>query len=327
MAMDIGVNDARAHDQARGREARTPREIPKRGWKDILLRVKDRIGNDNLSIIAAGVAFYLFLALFPAIAAAVSVLGLLMEPAEVENFVASASAVLPPDALTLVRDQVHELANAPRQTLGLSLLISVALAIWSATAGVKAIMTALNIAYQEHERRGFIKYNAQAILLTVGVIVFAVIALALVAAVPAVLQLLTIPQAIADLLNALRWVILGVMFVLALAVLYRYAPSREKPQWHWVSWGAAATTVLWLGGSALFSLYVTNFAGYNKTYGALAAIVILLMWFYLTAFAILLGAELNAEMEHQTRADSTTGHPKPMGQRGARVADTVGESR
>lgn len=327
MAMDIGVNDASAHDQAHGREARTPREIPQRGWKDILLRVKDRIGNDNLSIIAAGVAFYVFVALFPAIAAAVSVLGLLMQPAEVESFVASASAVLPPDALDLVRDQVHELANSPRQTLGLSLIISVALAVWSATAGVKAIMTALNIAYQEHEQRGFIKYNAQAILLTVAAIVFAVIALALVAAVPAVLQLLTIPQPLADLLNALRWIILGVMFVMALAVLYRYGPSREKPQWHWVSWGAAVTTALWLGGSALFSLYVTHFAGYNKTYGALAAIVILLMWFYLTAFAILLGAELNAEMEHQTRADSTTGRPKPMGQRGARVADTLGESR
>lgn len=327
MAMDIRVNDAHGRDDARGREARTPREIPKRGWKDVLLRVKDRISNDNLSIIAAGVAFYLFMALFPGIAAAVSILGLMMDPNDVERFVASASAVLPPDALNLVREQVHEFVSAPAQTLGISLFISVALAIWSATAGVKAIMTALNIAYQEHEQRGFIKYNAQAIVLTVASIIFAVVALALVAAVPAVLQNLTLPQLFADILNALRWIILGAMFVFALAVLYRYGPSREKPQWHWVSWGAAVATILWLAGSALFSLYVTHFAGYNKTYGALAAIVILLMWFYLTAFVVLLGAELNAEMEHQTRVDSTTGRPQPMGQRGARVADTVGESR
>lgn len=326
MAMDIRVDEAHGRD-AHGREARAPHQIPKRGWKDILLRVKDRIGNDNLSIISAGVAFYLFLALFPGIAAAVSVLGLVMQPQEVESFVASASGVLPPDALSLVRDQVHELASSSSKTLGVSLIVSIALAIWSATAGVKAIMTALNIAYQEHERRGFIKYNAQAVLLTIATIAFALVALALVAAVPAVLQLLTIPQPLADLLNALRWVILGGMFVLALAMLYRYAPSRKKAQWQWVSWGAVLATVLWLAGSALFSLYVTHFAGYNKTYGALAAIVILLMWFYLTAFAILLGAELNAETERQTRVDSTTGRPKPMGRRGAYAADTLGESR
>ncbi len=328
MAIGIRVSGAgTGAADARGREATTPREIAKRGWKDILLRVKDRIGNDNLSIIAAGVAFYLFLALFPGIGAGVSLLGLVMQPADVERFVASASGVLPAEALALVRDQVHDVVSTSSRTLGWSLLVGIGLAVWSATAGVKAVMTALNIAYDEREARGFIRYYAVAILLTLGAIVFAVIALGLVAAVPLVLRWLTIPEYLTNLLNAVRWVILGGMFVAALAVLYRFAPSRREPQWRWVSWGAVVATLLWLAGSALFSLYVTHFAGYNKTYGALAAIVILLTWFYLTAFVVLLGAELNAEMEHQTRVDSTTGRPKPMGMRGAHMADTLGESR
>jgi len=188
-------------------------------------------------------------------------------------------------------------------------------------------MTALNIAYGEHERRGLLRYSATALLLTFGAIVFVMVALALVAALPALLERLLIPQWLRTALGLTRWVILGGLMMLALAVLYRFAPSREDPQWRWVSPGAVASTLLWLLGSGLFSVYVANFANYNKTYGALAAIVILLTWFYLTAFVILLGAELNAELEHQTRVDSTTGRPKPMGRRGARMADTLGPSR
>lgn len=310
-----------------GREATRPSEIPRRGWRDILLRLKDQIADDNVFFIAAGVAFYAFLAIFPGIAAMVSLVGLIADPAEVEEWVGAASAVLPPDALTLIREQVHAIVATPSERLGWSLIISIALALWSATAGVKAIMTALNIAYEERERRGFIKYYATAILLTLGAIVFAFVALALVAAFPPLLKQLALPSALEKLLGFALWFILGGAFVVALGVLYRYAPSREKPQWRWVSWGAVVATVLWLAGSALFSLYVANFGDYNETYGALAAIVILLTWFYLTALVVLIGAELNAEMEHQTRVDSTEGRPKPMGARGAKMADTLGESR
>lgn len=310
-----------------GREAAHPAEIPRRGWRDILLRLKEQISDDNVFFIAAGVAFYAFLAVFPGIAAMVSLFGLITDPADVEEWIGAASAVLPPDALALIRDQVHAIVSTPSERLGWSLVISIALALWSATAGIKAIMTALNIAYEEREQRGFIKYYAAALLLTLGAIVFAFVALALVAAFPPLLKQLALPSALEKLLGFGLWFIVGGAFILALAVLYRYAPSRAKPRWRWVSWGAIVATMLWLAGSVLFSLYVANFGDYNETYGALAAIVILLTWFYLTALVVLIGAELNAEMEHQTRVDSTDGRPKPMGARGAKMADTLGDSR
>lgn len=314
-------------DDPHGRQAAAPHEIPSRGWKDILLRVKDRISDDNLSIVAAGVGFYAFLALFPAIAAMVSIVGLILRPTDVEHMVAAAQGTVPPEALALIRDQVHQIVSASSPTLGVSLVVSIGLALWSAAAGMTAMMTALNITYEERERRGYIQYYATAIGLTLGAIVFVVVALALVAAVPAIVHQLGLPTFLSAVVSLVRWVMLALALLLALAVLYRVAPSRDAPQWRWVSVGAVAATALWLIGSALFSLYVAHFAGYNKTYGALAAIVILLMWFYLTAFAILLGAELNAEMEHQTRVDSTVGRPAPMGQRNARMADTLGDSR
>ena len=310
-----------------GREATSPGEIPRRGWKDILLRLKDQLSEDNIFFIAAGVAFYAFLALFPGIAAMVSIVGLIADPADVEEWVGAASAVLPPDALALVRDQVHAIVSTPNERLGFSLLVSITLALWSATAGIKALMTALNIAYEERERRGFLKYYATAILLTIAAVLFALLALVLVAAVPPLLKELALPSALEKLLGLALWLFVGGAFIVGLAVLYRYAPSRSKPRWRWVSTGAVSATLLWVAGSIGFSLYVANFGDYNETYGALAAIVILLTWFYLTALVVLIGAELNAEMEHQTRVDSTEGEPKPMGARGAKMADTLGESR
>lgn len=321
--------EVRVGDDDRGREATRPSEFPSRGWKDILLRTKDQIGEDNLFIVAAGVAFSAFLALFPAIAAMASLLGLVLEPTEAARVIDAAGGlgVLPPEALAIIRDQAHEVVTTSDEALGIGLLVSVGLALWSAAAGVKALMTGLNIVYEEHESRGFLKYYATALLLTLGALMFVIVALALVAALPAVLERLLIPEFIRTGLGMLRWAILGGMLLFALALVYRFGPSRQRPQWRWVSWGAGVATLLWLGGSALFSLYVANFANYNKTYGALAAIVILLTWFYLTAIVVLLGAELNAEMEHQTRLDSTVGRPEPMGRRGARMADSLGESR
>lgn len=311
----------------RGREADRPAQIPRRGWKDILIRTKEQIAEDNLSMIAAGVAFYAFLALFPGIVALVSILGLVAEPADVERYVESARGVLPPEALALLRDQVHAIVATSSGALSLGLAVGIGAALWTATLGVKAIMEALNIVYEERETRGYLRYYGTAFALTTGTTAFGLLALALVAAVPVALEWLALPRALELALGLVRWAILAGAFLLALAVLYRFAPSREQPRWRWVSWGATAATLLWLAGSALFSLYVANFGDYNKTYGALAAIVILLTWFYLTAFAVLLGAELNAEMERQTRKDSTIGQPAPMGERGARMADTLGEPR
>ncbi len=306
-----------------GREADHPHEIPPRGWRDILLRVKERISRDNISIIAAGVAFYAFLAIPSTLTALVTLYGLLFNPADVERQVSSLHGVLPGDAASLITDQLKALASGPPATLGLSLIISVLVALWGARSAMSTLITALNVGYAEEEKRGFIRFQLAAFGLTAAAIVFAVVALALIAVLPAVIGVLPLGDAGKTVAAALRWPILMLLIIVGLAGIYRYAPSRSEPKWRWVSWGAAAATLLWIVGSALFSLYVGKFAAYNKTYGSLGAVVVLQMWLYLSAFAVLLGAELNAEMEHQTERDTTTPPEQPMGRRGARMADTV----
>jgi len=204
-------------------------------------------------------------------------------------------------------------------------LFAVALALWSASSGVKSLMTALNIAYEEEEKRGLLHYNALALAMTFGAIIAGLIALTLVALVPPLLQALALPKWLHWMLSLARWPILALGVIIGLAVLFRYGPSRNEARLNWVTWGAVAATVLWIIASVLFSWYAANFANYNKTYGSVGAIVVLLMWFYITAFVVLLGAELNAEMERQTAADTTRPPFKPMGSRGARMADTVAD--
>jgi membrane protein len=206
------------------------------------------------------------------------------------------------------------------------LLISVVLALWSAAKGMKATMQAMNITYDEEERRGTIKLNLVAVLLTLGALILVAVFLGLIALLPALWGVLGLDDTIQKLLSYLRWPLLAVVAIFAISVLYRFGPSRDRPRWRWVSWGAVAATVLWLVGSALFSLYVSNFSSYDKTYGSLAVVIILMMWFLLSAYSILLGSEINAEMEHQTARDTTSGSERPRGRRGAYVADTVGRS-
>ncbi len=310
----------------RGREAGKPSEIPAAGWKDIFLRVKKEIAGDNLSIIAAGVAFYAFLAIFPALAAFVSTYGLAVSPSEVQSHLKAVETLLPPASAELIQTQLAQIVNSQPSQLGWGLLLSIALALWSAAKGMKAMMQAMNITYDEEERRGTIKLNLVALLLTFGAITLVGVFLALIALLPAVWGSLGLSESIRAVLNYLRWPLLAVAAIIALAVLYRYGPSRERPQWRWVSWGAVTATVLWLLGSSLFSLYVSNFANYDKTYGSLGVVVVLMVWFLLSAYSILLGSEVNAEMEHQTAKDTTSGEARPRGARGAYVADTVGQS-
>ncbi len=319
---------AKAQQEAeRGRLAERPQEIPAPGWRDVILRVWDQVSHLNLSMVAAGVAFYGLLAIFPALAAAVSIYGLVADPAEVERQVGVLSGVLPQEAAGLITGQLHRIAATSSNALSVGLLAGVLLALWSAASGVKALITALNVTYDESEKRGFLRLNAVALLLTLGAIVFAVLSLALIVALPALLSNLGIGglgEIGRFVVSALRWPLLALVILFGLAVLYRYGPSRDQPQWRWVSWGATVATVLWLVASALFSFYVSNFGNYNKTYGSIGAVVILLMWFYITAFIVLLGATLNAEMEHQTKKDTTEGRPEPMGKRRAHMADTLG---
>jgi membrane protein len=309
--------------EGRGRDADRPSRIPASGWRDILLRVKDEQSKDNISIVAAGVAFYFLLALFPALAAMVSIWGLVADPAQLAARVEAMSGVLPPQAQGIIADQLRQLGGAGGR-LGFWAVIGILVALWSASQGTKALMTAFNIAYEEEEKRGYLRYYGTALLLTLGMIVFVPVVLAVVAAVPAVIGTLGLGAAVEWVLRLARWPLLAVLVMAALAVLYRYAPSRKEPRWEWVSWGAVFATVVWLLGSIAFSVYVSNFGSYNETYGSFGAIVILLLWFNLTAYVVLLGAELNAEMEHQTARDTTVDAPQPMGSRGARMADTVG---
>ena len=313
-------------DGARGREARTPKDIPARGWKDILWRVKSQIKEDRLSIIAAGVAFYGLLAVFPGLIALVAIYGLAFDPSQVEQQAAALSGMLPPEAADILLGQLHDLTTTDSTALGIGAIAGILVALWSASAGMRTLMEALNVAYDEEEQRGFIRYYGTALLLTLGAIVGLVLAIALVVALPVVLKFLGLGEALKWLVSASGVLVLVATMMLGLAITYRYGPSREEPRWRWVSWGAVMATVLWIVGSVLFSIYVTQFGSYNETYGSVGAIVILLMWFLLSSYAVLIGAELNAEMERQTRKDTTSGAEKPMGGRGAHAADTLGKS-
>jgi membrane protein len=296
-----------------------------RGWLEIAKRVKDQIKRDRLSIIAAGVAFYGLLAVFPGLVALVGLYGLVADPASVERHVATLSSILPPQAAEVLATQLHDLVGSDRAALGIGAIGGLLLALWSASSAVRTLMEALNIAYNEKERRGMIRFYATAFILTFGAVLAIIVALGLVVALPALLNALGLNWLVEAAVSLARWPVLALLAIVGFAVVYRYGPSRAQPRWRWVSWGAALAVVIWLIGSALFSLYVTRFGNYNETYGAAGAVVILLMWFLLSSYAILIGAEINAEMERQTRKDTTSGRDKPMGARGAYAADTVGE--
>jgi membrane protein len=312
-------------EPGRGRDARRPIEIPGAGWRDILLRVWQKIGSDNASLVAAGIALNTLLAVFPALGVAVSIFGLFSSPAGVAADMRPFFAILPPDAAQLLQNQLQSLVSPAPVKLGVGAVMSALLAFWSARQGIVALMTATNIAYYERERRGLLTQIAISLVFTIAAVVAFLVMLGLGVAVPLALQVLPLGPAAATAILVFRWVLLWLFAVAALAVVYRYAPDRHTAQWQWVTWGSAVAATLWLLGSVLFELYVKNFSSYGVMYGALGGVVVLIMWFYLGGFAVVLGAEINAEMEHQTAVDTTEGPPKPMGRRGAYVADTLGE--
>lgn len=308
------------------READSPAKISARGWIDVLARVRRQVGEDNLVVVSAGVAFYAFLAFVPAIAAIVAIYGLVTEPAQSREHFRSMQGVLPSEVLPLLEEQMARIAANNRQA-GWGALVAILIALYGTARGVKGLIAGLNVAYNEREERGFIRLNLLALGLTATAIFSSVLLLALVAVLPGVLQWLGIGGAIEILIQLLRWILLVVLFSGILAVIYRYGPSRAKAEWKWLSAGAVLSTILWLAASVGFSLYVRHFGNYSETYGALGAVVVFLTWLFLSAFVVLLGAEVNSETERQTRCDSTTGTPKPMGERNAYSADTLGESR
>jgi membrane protein len=269
-----------------------------------------RIGKDNLSLVAAGVAFYAMTAIFPAIAAFVSIYGLFADPAKVEDQVASLSNLLPATSLKLLTDALQSYASKSHSSLNFALLVALALALWSAKAGVSALMTGLNIANEQDEKRGLILQQVIAIALTVGAVLFAMVSLAALAVLPVLIGFLPLNDGLKTALDLGRWPLLAVFVAFALAVVYRFGAYKEHPKWRWISWGAAIATVLWIIGSALFSFYVSRFGSYDKTYGSLAAPVVLLLWFWLSALIVLIGSEIDAELEH---SDSGEVRAPPQG--------------
>ena len=306
-----------------GAGADKPTEIPPKGWWQVVRRGLKEFSADQMPLMAAGVAFYAFLSLVPTLIAATLVYGLVTSPQDVQRQVKDLASVLPQDAANLVGGQMTELASAKSTGLGIGLVISLALALWSASGGTGNLITAVNVAYDEKETRNFIKKRGLALLLTVGAIIVFVLTASLVAVFPAVANALNIGGILRVGLEALRWVVLLAVLMAALAVLYRLAPDRDDPKFKWTSVGAVVAVVVWVVASVVFSLYVNNFGSYGKTYGALAGIVILLTWLWLSVVAILLGAEINAEMEKQTVKDTTTGPDKPLGERDAVKADLL----
>lgn len=306
-----------------GQEADKPGQIPLKGWKQILLRVKDAIKNDHIPIISAGIAFYLFLALFPAIAALLSIYGIAMDPQQVQQQMSQLTAILPEQGRQFLSDTLQSVAGKSNQSLGWGVALSILFSLFSANKATKALFEGVTIAYNEENTRSFIRANGISLLFTLTAIVLFIICLSLIVAFPALMGNLGLPDIVITVIEWVRWLVLGLLVVMAIAAVYKFGTVRNDPKFSWASWGALIATVLWLVASWLFSFYVKNFGNFDETYGPVAAIIIMMLWFFMTSFVILIGAEINAEMEHQTRKDTTVGDPKPLGERDAHYADRV----
>jgi membrane protein len=285
-------------------------EINVRTLMKIAWNVVVRVGRDNLMLVAAGVAFYAMTAIFPAIAAFVSIYGLFADPNTVQEQISQYSSLLPADSLKLLTDALRNFASKSNSTLNIALLLSLGIALWSAKAGVSSLMTGLNIANETNEKRSFIVQQSVALGLTIGAVVFAAVAFSAIALLPVVIDFLPLTDAAKSALELGRWPLLALLICFGLAVVYRFGPYRLKAKWKWITWGATIATLLWLVGSAGFSFYVSRFGSYDATYGSLAAPVVLLLWFWLSALVVLLGAEIDAELEH---ADGRAARATPEG--------------
>ncbi|AHG48524.1 ribonuclease (plasmid) [Rhizobium leguminosarum bv. trifolii CB782] len=309
-----------------GRSATVPEAIPLSGLRDVFWRVYHEVLNDRVTLIAAGVTFYLLLALFPAMAALVSLYGLVADPITISEHLRELAGLLPPGAFDLLADQIKELVSKRDSALGITFFVGLGIALWSTHSGTLAIFDAMNVAYEEDEKRGLIRLNLVGLCFTFSAMLLMVVMVALVGVMPVVLSYLWLDQFKEHMALLLRWPLLLLVVAVAVTSVYRFGPSREPAKLRWMTWGAALTTLAWAAMSLAFSFYLDHFANYNATYGTLGALIGFLIWIWLSVVILVIGAELNAELEHQTARDTTTGTPLPMGTRGAYVADTLGEA-
>jgi membrane protein len=316
---DRARHDREGVEPGRGVDADSPNEVPPAGWKDVAKRVKAEMRDDHSSLSAAGVAYFVFLSMVPALAALVSVYGLFASPSQVRHRVQQAFTALPSDARKLLTSQLSNLVGSSSTALGVGFLVALVLALWSASSGVLHLMEAIGVAYDEEERRGFVRRRGLALAFTLA---------GLVVGIGMITAITTLPDAVDA--TALRWILRIAVYVVAalvalagLAALYRVAPDRDDPRWRWVTPGSIVAIAALVAVSVGLQIYVSNFGNYNATYGALAAVVLLMLWLYLSSLVVIAGAQLNAELEHQTAKDTTEGPSRPLGSRDAEMADTV----
>ena len=287
-------------------------------WKEIGVRIWNRTDEEKLSILAAGVAYYGLLAIFPTLAAIVAIYGLIANPDVIQQQIAALGRVIPPSAAQLLSRQLQSLAAASKSNLSVGLIIAIVVSIYSATKGISALMTALNVAYRCTDKRGYVKHFLVMIALTAGAVLFVVASLLLIVAIPPLLhftQRLGIGQATSIAIDVLRWPVLAALMALGLSILFRFAPDRHPRDWHLMGWGSIGGALLWIIASVLFSLYVSHFGTFNQTYGSIGAVVILLMWFYVTAYVIILAATADAEVRHRRAPEQVDRHtPAPKNQ-------------
>ncbi len=321
-------DDGRGREQepGRGRSAESPTEVPRRGWKDILWRTWSEINDDRVTLVAAGATYFLLLSLVPTLTAFVSLYGLFTDPATVNEHVGLLSAVLPAGGMQIVDEQLTRLTEQGTATLGWGLAVSIGIALWSASSGVKTMFEAMNIAYDEREKRNFIMLNALALGFTLAGILAAVVMVGVVVLMPAILAAQRLDEAFGWLLQAVGYLLVAVMLFIGIAGLYRFGPSRQQAKWRWLTPGAIVAIVVILIASLAFSWYSANFANYEQTYGSLGALIGFLTWVWISVTVVIVGAELNAEAEHQTARDTTIGDDHPIGSRNAVMADTIGRS-
>jgi membrane protein len=320
----VAAKAAKTTPQERGHEAVSPWGIPLAGWKEIAGRTWRQTWIDNVGLVAAGVAFYGFLALVPLLGLIVMVYGLAAEPQTVVSNMRALTDILPDNVALFIGEQLLSAVETAKETKGLGILLALAFAFYGGSNGAGAIITALNIAYQEKEKRSLTRFYLIALLMTLVAVLFAVLALAATAAIAYLEELL--PEASRFTLAVSKGVAYIALLLMAAgiaAALYRYAPSRENARWEWITPGSVFTAVTWVLLTLGFGYYVTSLTDYNATYGSLGAVIALLTWMYLSAYVFVIGAQLNSEIEHQTAKDSTTGEPQPMGERGAWAADHV----
>jgi len=323
---DNRLNEPWRSNRDRGREAEWPSQIPRAGWRDILWRVWLQIFEDRVMLVAAGTTFYLLLALFPALAAFVAIFNFVADPSRLADQVGQFRGLLPSGGIDMIQSQLKSLAHQDEKAVSFGFVFALIVAFWSANNGILTIFEALNIAYGEREKRSYVRLYAQSFLFTIGAMLIAVCMIVAVGVVPAFLAIVNLGDFSQAIIRWSRWPVTFLVVAVSLSIVYSYGPSRTRAKWRWISWGAAVTTAVWIITSFGFSYYLANFANYNATYGSLGAAVGFLLWVWISVTILLIGAELDAEMEHQTARDSTIGRPKPMGRRGAFVADTLGRA-